>query len=108
MYSDQAIIPSIVVLTIALRLTDAETASLRLTWGDGLVQWLERWTGDAKVEGSNPSLQEHKKNFEFFRIKKGCADSLPKPPCVYARIQKKRPRTHVKDPVVHLSEFGGL
>ena len=23
-------------------------------WGDGLAQWLERWTADPKVEGSNP------------------------------------------------------
>ena len=23
-------------------------------WGDGLAQWLERWTGDPKVRGSNP------------------------------------------------------
>ena len=22
--------------------------------GDGLAQWLERWTGDAKDDGSNP------------------------------------------------------
>ena len=25
------------------------------TKGDGLAQWLERWTGDPKVEGSNPA-----------------------------------------------------
>ena len=23
-------------------------------WDDGLAQWLERWTRDPKVEGSNP------------------------------------------------------
>ena len=23
-------------------------------WHDGVAQWLERWTGDPKVEGLNP------------------------------------------------------
>ena len=26
--------------------------------GDRLAQWLERWTGDTKVEGSNLCLRE--------------------------------------------------
>ena len=44
--------------------------------GDGLAQWLERWTGDPKVEGSNP-----------VRSQEGCADSLsvcPTPVCIRA------------------------
>ena len=28
--------------------------------GDGLGQWLERWTGDPKVEGSNPAMSTRK------------------------------------------------
>ena len=35
--------------------------------GDGLAQWLQRWTGDPKVEGSNPVTKEHKTNFDFFQ-----------------------------------------
>ena len=26
-----------------------------LSWVDGLAEWLECWTGDPKVEGSNPA-----------------------------------------------------
>ena len=29
--------------------------------GDGLAQWLERWTGDPKVEGSNPARSTKKR-----------------------------------------------
>ena len=32
-------------------------------WGDGLAQWLERWTGDPKVEGSNPARSTTKLSF---------------------------------------------
>ena len=35
-------------------------------WGDGLVQWWERWTGDQKVESLNPVRST--------RSQKGCAD----------------------------------
>ena len=52
--------------------------------GDGLAQWLQRCTGHPKVEGFE-SRQEHKNNFEFFRVKKGYADSLsvcPNPVCI--------------------------
>ena len=77
------------------------------TRGDGLAQWLERWTGDPKVEGSNPVRSTRLKKqhdlrlwdsaAEFFRVKKvvlthcRCA----KPPCVYARtpITKDHVRT---------------
>ena len=40
----------------------------RCEWGDGLAQWLERWIGDPKVEGSNPVTSTRKT--EFFRVKK--------------------------------------
>ena len=33
--------------------------------GDGLARWLERWTGDPKVEGLNP-IRSTRKTFEFF------------------------------------------
>ena len=58
--------------------------------GDGLAQWLERWTGDSNVKGFE-SHQEHKKI--VFPSQKGCADSLsvcPTPVCI---------RTHTKDHV---------
>ena len=37
-------------------------------WGDGFAQWLERWTRDPKVEGSNP-VRSTRKTF-FPRVKK--------------------------------------
>ena len=46
--------------------------------GDRLAQWLERWTGDPKVEGSNPRV----KKFVLTRCR--CAQR----PCVYAHIRK--------------------
>ena len=54
-------------------------------WGDGLAQWLEHWTGDPNVEGSNHVRNTQKT--EFFRVKsvvmtRRCAQ----PPCVYAHI----------------------
>ena len=59
-----------------------------LWWGDGLAQWLERWTGDPKVEGSNP-VRSTRKTSSVFESKKGCADSLPNPRVyLYARIRK--------------------
>ena len=33
--------------------------------GDGLAQWLEHWTGDPKIEGSNP-IRSTRKTFESF------------------------------------------
>ena len=35
-------------------------------WGDGLAQWLERWTGDPKFEVSNPVMRSTRKNFWSF------------------------------------------
>ena len=61
--------------------------------GDGLAQWLERWTGDPKVERSNP-VRSTKNNFEFFRGNKGCADSLSVCPTPVCSI-----RSHTKDHV---------
>ena len=58
-------------------------------WGGGLAQWLERWTGDLKVEGSNPVRSTRKT--EFFRVKNvvltrcRCAQ----PPCVCIRTHTK-------------------
>ena len=71
-------------------------------WGNGLAQWLERWTGDPKVEGLNP-VRSTRKTWFFFQSPKGCADSLsvsPIPVCYMHAYE--RPCTHVKDPVVHV------
>ena len=68
------------------------------TQGDGVAQWLEHWTGDPKVEGSNPVRSTIK---TFFRVKKvvltrcWCAQPL----CVYMHAYE-RPCTHIKDPVL--------
>ena len=72
--------------------------------GDGVAQWLERWTGDPKVEGSNP-VKSTRKSLSF-QSQKGCADSLsvcPNLVCIHAHAYE-RPCTHVKDPVVHVSQ----
>ena len=57
--------------------------------GDGLARWLviERWTGDPKVEGSNPARSTRK---TFFRVKKVVLtrSRSAQPPCVYAHIRK--------------------
>ena len=39
--------------------------------GDGLAQWLERWTGDPKIEGSNP-VRSTKKPLSFSESKRLC------------------------------------
>ena len=67
--------------------------------GNGLAQWLEHWTEDPKVKGSNPVRRTRK---TFLMSQKGCADSLsmcPTPVCI-SRIRKTC--THVNDPVVHV------
>ena len=51
----------------------------RFSWGDGLTLRLERWTGDPKVEGSNPDRNTRRKTLGFSESKKLC---------VYARILK--------------------
>ena len=38
---------------------------------DGLAQWLERWTGDPKVEGSNP-VGSTRKTWSFSESKRLC------------------------------------
>ena len=60
--------------------------------GDRLAQWLERWTGDPKVEGLNPVMSTRKT--EFFRVKKVVPSRYrcAQPPCVYIC-------THTKDHV---------
>ena len=70
--------------------------------GDGLAQWLERWTGDATGREFE-SRQEHKKNFDFFsESKRLCCFTVGVPnPRVYTHVYE-RPCTHVKDPVVHV------
>ena len=66
---------------------------------DGLAQWLERWTGDPKVEGSNPVRSTRK----TFLSQKGCADSLSVCPTPHVHTHAyERPCTHVKDPIVHV------
>ena len=71
-------------------------------WGDGFVQWLERSTGDPKVEGLNPVRSTRKT--EFSPVKKvvlnryRCAQPL----CVYIRMHTKDHVRTVKDPVVHV------
>ena len=61
--------------------------------GDGLAQWLVRWTaGDPKVEGSNPVRSTRKT--EFFRVKKVVCPT----PVLYTDAYE-RP---CKDPVVHV------
>ena len=73
-----------------------------IDWGDGLAQWLERWTEYPKVEGSNP-VRSTRNLFEFVRVKKfvlircRCAQ----PPVVYTH-EYERPCTHVIDYVVHV------
>ena len=32
-----------------------------MLWSDGLAQWLKRWTGDPKDEGSNTSRAQEKR-----------------------------------------------
>ena len=39
--------------------------------GDGLAQWLERWTRDPKVEGSNP-IRSARKTLSFSESKMLC------------------------------------
>ena len=74
--------------------------------GDGMAQWLECWTWDLKIEGSNPVRSTRKTS--FFPSQKGCADSLSVCP-TYVCI-----RTHTENHVRTLkilysvSELGGL
>ena len=70
--------------------------------GDGLAQWLERWTGDPKVEGSNP-VRSTRKTFKFFRVRKVVLTRCRRaqPPRVNTHAYE-RPCTHVKDSVVHV------
>ena len=42
-----------------------------LVRGDGLAQWLERWTEDPKVEGSNP-VRSTRKTLSFSESKRLC------------------------------------
>ena len=75
--------------------TKTNISRLKLMVGDGLAQWLERWTGDRKVEGSNPVIS----------TSKGCADSLcPTPVCM-----RTRTKYHVRTLKIlySMSEFGG-
>ena len=41
------------------------------TRSDGLAQWLERWIGDPKVEGSNP-IRSIRKTVSFSESKRLC------------------------------------
>ena len=61
----------------------------------GLAQWLERWTGVPKVEGSNP-VRSTEKTLSFSRVKKVVLIR-----CWYTHAYE-RPCTHFKDPVVHV------
>ena len=66
-----------------------------------MAQWLERWTGDPKVEGLNP-VRSTRKTLRF-SSQKGCVDSLslcPTPVCM--RTHTKDHVCYVKDPVVHV------
>ena len=55
-------------------------------WGDGFAQWLKRWTGDPKVEDSNP-VRSTRKTRIFFRVKKVVLACCPTP--VYIRAHTK-------------------
>ena len=60
----------------------------------GWLSGLERWTGDAKVEGSNP-FRSTRKTLSF-PSQKGCADSLsvcPTPACYTYAKQNTRLRS---------------
>ena len=64
---------------------------------DGLAQWLERWIGDPKVEGSNPvrSIQE-KRSFSESKTEVVLTglSVCPSPVCVLIRTHtKNRVRT---------------
>ena len=50
-----------------------------------LAQWLQRWTGDPKVEGSNPVRSTTK--IWVFPSQKGCAESLSVCPTPCAWLQ---------------------
>ena len=73
-------------------------------WGDGLAQYIVRAL-DWRSKGRGfESLQEHKNNLEFFRIKKvvltPCRCMCPTPR-VHTHAYE-RPCTHIKHPVVHV------
>ena len=58
------------------------TCAFRHVWGDGLAQWLERWTGDPKVESSNPVRSTRKMSFsESKKVMLACC-RCAQTPCV--------------------------
>ena len=75
--------------------------------GDGLAQWLERWTEDPKIEGSNPG-RSTRKPLSSYRVKNVV---LTRCQCVQHPVCT---RTHTKDHARTLkilwsmSEFRGL
>ena len=60
--------------------------SLKWNGGDGLAQWLERWTGDPKVEGSNPVRSTTKNKFLWVNKVVLTRCRCAQPPCVYCYI----------------------
>ena len=73
--------------------------------GDGLAQWLERWTKIKRSRVQIPSVAQEKLIF-FSESKRLCCLAVGVPnPRVYTHADE-RPCTHITDHVVH--EFGGL
>ena len=70
-------------------------------WGDGLAQWLERWTRDPKVEGSNPA-RSARKTLSFSESKRLCRLAVGVPNLHVYTQAYERPRAHVKNSVVHV------
>ena len=62
------------------------TAFIEPARGDGLAQWLERWTQYPKVEGSN-FVRSTRKTLIIFRVKKVALIRCRciQPPCVYTQ-----------------------
>ena len=74
-----------------------------------MAQWLERWTGDPKVEGSN-FVRSTRKTLGFSESKRLCwlAVGVPHPRVyTYARILKTM-TVRTLTILSSMSEFGGL
>ena len=77
--------------------------------GDTVAQLVERWSGDPKVERSNP-VRSTRKTLSFSQSKKvvltRCRCSQA-PVCIRTHVYE-RPCPHVKDPVVRVRVRGKI